>query len=305
MVKPTRYGLAAFPSTSTSNDTAPGDASSEGNNNEGRDPAQENQSPDEDPWQLVRKLVRQVALLEAKEAERQHPPKTSEFIPQQKKTFTGVKIYGKDPEMYHGGEYAKFDLFVYNMEQVFRGNEGLEQARNPESHKVTFASSYLKGSALNICRTAFRNHPDKAFTWTDLKKLLARHVKRAKSLHDDIYSKWSSAEQRPGQSVTDYKGLLTYWESLLLDAMKPNEQVALANFRKGLRLEHRRRLKNLPEQKTLTGLIEQVMDFEEGEELDRKEKNDRSKKRSRHASDYGSEDEESDRPKKMTTHQFS
>ena len=66
---------------------------------------------------------------------------------------------------------------------------------------------------------------------------------------------------------------------MLPENLKPNEAQALVNFRKGLRLDHRRKLKNLPEHTTLPALLEQVMDFEEGDELEKDEKRTSDKKR--------------------------
>lgn len=115
------------------------------------------------------------------------PPLVSEPS-SRNKAFNGIKVYGKEPEIYHGGEYAKYDLFTYQMEQVFALNIGLKDQPESEYLKVTFASTYLKGPAFNIWRTAFRVGFSEDFSWSDLKDLLAKHVRRAKFLREDVYS---------------------------------------------------------------------------------------------------------------------
>ena len=74
----------------------------------------------------------------------------------QKKAFTGIKVYGKDPQLYYGHDHFKYDSYVYQMEKVFKSNEALEEARNPEEHKVAFSTSWLVGNAAQIWRTKER-----------------------------------------------------------------------------------------------------------------------------------------------------
>ena len=184
-----------------------------------------------------------------------------------KKAFTGIKIYGKDPQLYYGHDHFKYDNYVYEMEKIFKSNEGLEDARDPEEHKVAFSTSWLAGNASQVWRTKERVAPAGKYTWKDVKETLLKHVPRAKSLNDDNYVKWKSTKQQTDQDISSFYSRITFLESHLPEDLKPNAIQQLSNFRSGLRIEHQEKLKNLPEMTNLQDLIDQVMSFEEGEAL--------------------------------------
>ena len=214
----------------------------------------------------------------------------------QKKHFTGIKVYGKEPQYYRIHDHLKYDNYVYEMEKVFKSNEGLEEAKDPEHHKVAFATSYLKDGPSQVWRTKERVGGEEAkYTWKDVKDTLLKHVPRAKSLQDDTYLKWKSAKQSDNQPVNDYHAYVSYLESHLPDTMKPTETQQLSNFRSGLRLDHQQKLKNLPEKTDLQDLLDQVMSFEEGESLGKAHK---KGKHSRGANPEGQEDNQEENDSK-------
>ena len=66
------------------------------------------------------------------------------------KSFTGIKVYDKDPQTYYGHDHFKYDRYEYGMEKIFRSNKELEDARDPKEHKVAFSTFWLERSAATV-----------------------------------------------------------------------------------------------------------------------------------------------------------
>ena len=120
--------------------------------------------------------------------------------------------------------------------------------------------------------TAFRNAEGdtRFFIWEAVKALLYRYVREAKSLDQNIYTKWISVEQNSNQSITQYDTYLVGLKSHLFAELKPSELQVMTNFKRGLRLNHKRKILKQSAKLNMRNLIDQVMNFEEGERLGKK-----------------------------------
>ena len=120
--------------------------------------------------------------------------------------------------------------------------------------------------------TAFRNaeNDTRFFIWKAVKALLYKYVKEAKSLDQNIYTKWISAEQNLNQSVTQYDIYLVDLKSHFFVELKPSELQVMTNFKRDLRLNHKRKILKQSAKLNMRNLIDQVMNFEKDERLDKK-----------------------------------
>ena len=193
-----------------------------------------------------------------------------------KKSFAEIKCYNQKFDFYFDHNHFKYDFYVYQMKNVFRNNEDLKNVKNSKIHKINFAIFYFEEAAFDVWKTIDRNNIEKKWTWIKLKVLFFKHVKKVKTLTTNFYIKWSQAEQKFIQSMTFYEIYLTFLKSNFSADMKSTEFVELINFKRKFRIEHRKKLFNLSKKKSLNEIIDQILDFEKVDSLD-KSKNKRKR----------------------------
>ena len=188
------------------------------------------------------------------------------------KSFNDIKIHDEKPNTYYDHERSRYDAFIYQMNHVFQINESLETAKKPKFHKVIFATSYFQKGVLNVWMIALRNaeNDTRFFIWETVKALFYKYVRGAKSLDQNIYTKWTSAEQSLNQSVTQYDIYFVNLKSHLSAELKPSELQIMTNFKRGLRLNHKRKILKQSAKLNMKNLIDQVMNFEKDEKLNKK-----------------------------------
>ena len=188
------------------------------------------------------------------------------------KSFNDIKIHDEKPNTYYDHERSRYDAFIYQMNHVFQTNEGLETTKESKLHKIIFATSYLQKGALNVWMIVLRNaeNDTRFFIWEIVKVLLYRYVREVKSLDQNIYTKWISVEQSFNQSITQYDIYLVNLKSHFLAELKPSEFQIMTNFKRNFRLNHKRKILKQSAKLNMKNLIDQIMNFEKDEKLDKK-----------------------------------
>ena len=155
---------------------------------------------------------------------------------------------------------------------MFQINENFETIKKSKFHKIIFATSYFQKNVLNVWMIVFRNaeNDTRFFTWKAVKTLFYKYVKKAKSLDQNIYTKWTFAEQNLNQLITQYDIYLVNLKSHLFAELKPSEFQIMTNFKRNFRLNHKKKILKQSTKLNMKNLIDQIMNFEKNERLNKK-----------------------------------
>ena len=188
------------------------------------------------------------------------------------KSFNDIKVHDEKPNTYYDHERSRYDAFIYQMNHVFQINEDFETTKKSKFHKIIFATSYFQKNALDVWMTVFRNAENDTcfFIWKVVKVLLYRYVRKVKSLDQNIYTKWIFVEQSFNQSVIQNDIYLVNLKSHFSVELKSSEFQIMTNFKRSLRLNHKRKILKQSAKLNMKNLIDQIMNFEENERLDKK-----------------------------------
>lgn len=152
-----------------------------------------------------------------------------------------IKTIGQTPDKFGGNSYAEWVVYVRAMENQFDQNDCDNYAPDPDRSKVLYAETFLKkeATAQLLWQAERTNYPQKKYTWEEFKNFLRVNTKGASTRKEDTYDKYLEYKQGPKQSVMDYDAHRVALRAELTPEFKPNAEVDLSNFIKGLREDHR------------------------------------------------------------------
>ena len=152
-----------------------------------------------------------------------------------------IKTIGQTPDKFGGNSYAEWVVYVRAMENQFDQNDCDNYAPDPNRSKVLYAETFLKKdtNAQLLWQAERTNQPKRRYTWEEFKNFLKNNTKGASTRKEDTYDKYLEYKQGPKQSVMDYDAHRIALRAELTPEFKPNADVDLQNFIKGLREDHK------------------------------------------------------------------